>query len=149
MSLSTDETIKVLNQLISICYDGIKGFRDAYEHVRDTHLKSVLSELARERESIVFAFQTEVKDLGGTPKEEGSLMGVAHRLYMDLKSAVSSDDRKSILDEVARGEEYTLSRFQEALDKDLPLDVKSIIQLQYAQVQKSYDRVRALKQETQ
>lgn len=144
MSLSTDQTIKVLNELISVCLDGIKGFRDAYEHAKDAEVRSVLSELAKDRESIVFAFQTEVRDLGGTPKEEGSLLGVAHRLYMDLKSAVSGDDRKAILDEVQRGEEYTLSKFQEALNKDLPLDVKSIIQLHYNQVQKSYDRIQAL-----
>lgn len=146
MSLSTDETIKVLNELISICHDGIKGFRDAYEHAKDAQVRNALSELAKNRESIAFAFQAEVRDLGGTPKEEGSLMGVAHRLFMDLKSAVSGDDRKAILDEVQRGEEYTLSKFQEVLHKDLPLDVKSIIQLHYNQVQKSYDQIQAMRQ---
>lgn len=44
--------------------------------------------------------------LGGTPEDNGTVLGSAHRMFLNLKSVVTGQDDKAIIAEVEQGEDH-------------------------------------------
>lgn len=144
MALSTDDTISVLNDLIEMCKDGENGFRTASEEVKNPQLKSLFSEYSQQRAQFARELQTEVARIGGEQEKSGSAAGAMHRGWMNVKSAVTGDSDKAIISEAERGEDSARGRYEDALAKGLPPEVRSIVQRQYMRVKECHDRIRSL-----
>src|SRR5262245_56508546 len=140
-----NETISVLNELIETSKDGEKGFARAAEEVQDGALKGVFQEGAQRCRSAASQLQERVHALGGKPETSGSALGKMHRGWMDLKASMSRRDAKAILEECERGEDYAKAQYSQALRKELPPDVRSLVELQYQGVLANHDRVRTLR----
>jgi uncharacterized protein (TIGR02284 family) len=52
------------------------------------------------------------------------------------------NDEAAIVSECERGEDSAVDQYQEALAEDLPMDVRQIINRQYAAIKSAHDRVR-------
>jgi uncharacterized protein (TIGR02284 family) len=63
---------------------------------------------------------------------------------MDLRHALSGDDQKAVIHEAERGEHFSLGIYKDALEGMLPPTVRDVVESQYAEVQKTGDRLRAL-----
>ncbi|HKF95481.1 MAG TPA: PA2169 family four-helix-bundle protein, partial [Gammaproteobacteria bacterium] len=87
--------------------------------------------------------------LGGDPDTSGSASGAAHRAWVNVKSAVTGKDDKAILQEVERGEDVAVESYQKALKKDLPADIRALVERQYQGVQENHNRVRDLRDQYQ
>ena len=138
------DVISTLNTLIQTCRDGEQGFRRASENVRDAELKTIFSEIGRERGQCADELTKEVQRLGAAPATGGSVSGALHRGWMDVKAAVTDEDDKAIVAEAERGEDVAVATFRTALEASLPPDIEAIVRRQFAQVQRAHDRVRAL-----
>jgi len=139
-------TTSLLNELIETSKDGQKGFAKAAEETKDATLKAFFVEAAQRCASGARELQAKVDALGGTPETGGTVMGAAHRGWLDVKSAATGRDAKAILEEVERGEDYAKGKFNEALGKnDLPEDVRVLVSRQYEGVLQNHDRVRDLR----
>jgi len=57
---------------------------------------------------------------------------------------VTGSSDHAILEECERGEDAAIHNYREALSKELPGDLRSIIERQYVQIQKDYRQVREL-----
>ena len=143
----SDDTVEILNDLIETSKDGEKGFAKAATDAKDARLKSMFTEGAGRCRDGAAELQAEVKTLGGDAEKSGSLTAAAHRGWMDVKTAVTSRDDQAILDEVERGEDYAKSRYADALKKDLPSNIRNVLQRQYSGVLANHDRVRTLRNE--
>lgn len=141
----SNDTVNVLNDLIETSRDGEKGFTRAAEEIEDGQLKQILSQGAERCRSAAHQLQARVGALGGKPERSGSVLGAAHRGWMDVKAAVTRRDPKAILEECERGEDYAKARYAAALKKDLPGDVRSLVEEQYQGVRENHDRVKALR----
>ncbi len=144
MPMDKDDVIDTLNDLIETCKDGEAGFKECAEDVKRADLKSVFLEGARSCADGARELQTEVQRLGGKPERSGSLAGSAHRRWVDIKTALTGKDDKAALSECERGEDVAKASYKKALDKDLPADVRAIVQRQYQGVLQNHDRIRAL-----
>jgi uncharacterized protein (TIGR02284 family) len=60
-----------------------------------------------------------------------------HRVFVDLKAAITGNSRRAVVDEVARGESYAEAVFDKALRADLPMDVQQIVRRQHNSVRES------------
>jgi uncharacterized protein (TIGR02284 family) len=140
-----NETASVLNELIETSKDGEKGFARAAEETTDGQLKSVLSEGASRCRSAAKQLQASVASLGVKPETKGSALGTAHRGWLDLKSAATGRSPKAILEECERGEDYAKARYAEALEHELPPEVRALVEMQYQGVLANHDRVKALR----
>jgi len=145
MALSIDDTISVLNNLVETCKDGEEGFRSAAEGTDDSQLRALFNEYAMQRGGFAAELQRQVASLGGSPERSGSLAGAAHRGWMDIKSAVMGRDNKAIVNEAERGEDSAVEQYTDALARDLPSDVRSIVERQARMVREAHDRIRDLK----
>jgi uncharacterized protein (TIGR02284 family) len=149
MAISTDETISTLNSLIETCKDGERGFRDAAEGITNPEIRSMFEECARERATFARELQNCVSRLGGRTETEGSFAGTMHRGWINLKEALTGRDNKAIINEAERGEDVAKEEFQKALEKDLPTDIRAIVDRQCRRVIEVHDMVRDLKRRSQ
>ena len=142
--MAENDVVSTLNTLIQTCHDGEMGFRSAADDVRDTNVKSLFTEIARERHQFAEELKGEVRRLGGQPEESGSIVGAAHRGWMQAKGALTDQDDASIVSEAERGEDVAVATYRRALETSLPGDIHQTVQRQYSQVKDAHDRVRSL-----
>jgi uncharacterized protein (TIGR02284 family) len=145
MAITTKSISSVLNSLIETCKDGQHGFATAAEDVKDASLKSLFEELSMERRRFVDELQHLVRSVGEEVEQSGSVAGAVHRAWIDMKSAISSGSKHAILAECERGEDSAVAEYREALEHDLPAQIRTVVQQQYVSVQQAHDRVRDLR----
>jgi uncharacterized protein (TIGR02284 family) len=118
--------ISMLNRLIETCNDGSQGYEAAAQTVHDLKLKRILRRLALERRTFLEELRQEVVRLGGRPIDHGTLRGALHRGWMHATSA-GAPTASGVLKEVAFGERTSYKHYEDALRKDLPADLKSLV----------------------
>lgn len=145
MKMTNEKALSVLNDLVEICKDGQHGFRTAAEDAKDAELARVFTEFSSQRATFIGELQDRVRSLGGNPEKSGSVSGSLHRGWIDLKSAVASNEPHAVLSECERGEDAAVKAYREALDENLDPITRGIISRQYASVQAAHDRVKQLR----
>jgi uncharacterized protein (TIGR02284 family) len=144
-AISNDDIISTLNNLIQTCLDGKDGFVEAAEAVESSETKTFFAQQSQERARFAGELQALVRGLGGDPQEDGSVSGAIHRGWMDLKAAVAGNDEHSVLVECERGEDSAKKAYKDALEQNLPANVRDTVQTQSQAVIASHDRVKALR----
>jgi uncharacterized protein (TIGR02284 family) len=141
--MDNDDVISVLNDLIETCEDGIKGFRAASDAVESPRAKVVFNTRVEYIERAESDLRAAVRRLGGEPKERGSATGALHRGWLKIKADAGMDD-DAIIEECERGENAAVERYEDALEKELPPDVRLLVDQQYRGTLQNRDRVRQL-----
>ncbi|MEJ7812269.1 MAG: PA2169 family four-helix-bundle protein [Gemmatimonadaceae bacterium] len=144
MANDNDAVISVLNDLIETSKDGANGFRTAADAVKSAEAKTLFLSRVQLIERAAGELQAEVRRLGGDPERTGSVAATLHRGWIDLKSAVTGKSDAAILTECERGEEVAVKNYEDALKKDLPADVRALVDRQYRGTVQNLERVRAL-----
>ena len=142
--MDNDNVISTLNNLIETCKDGQNGFREAAEGVKNTELKTLFLAYSQQRAQFAGELQNEVLRMGSEPEKTGSVAAKLHRGWIDIKSAVTGEDEGAIIAECERGEDSAVKNYQEALNEDLPENIRAIIEQQFTQVKEAHDRIRTL-----
>jgi uncharacterized protein (TIGR02284 family) len=146
-TMDNDDVISELNDLIETCKDGEQGYRTCAEDIRDPQLKSLFSQRAQTCATAAAELQQLVRTHGGDPEKSGSLGGALHRRWVDVKSAITGRDDKAVLAECERGEDVAVRSYRNALDKNLPADVRSVVERQYQGVLKNHDEAKRLREQ--
>jgi uncharacterized protein (TIGR02284 family) len=137
--------VSVLNDLVETSKDGEKGFRKAAEDTKDVTLKQLFTGRAEDCARGANELQDVVQRLGGKPQTGGTVGGALHRGWVDIKSAVTHRSDHAILEECERGEDVAKKNYRDALDKELPADVRAVVERQYQGVIENHDRIRDLR----
>nr|WP_294168577.1 PA2169 family four-helix-bundle protein [uncultured Sphingomonas sp.] len=138
--------VGTLETLTTTLIDSINGYRDAAQNAEGSQFQQLFRQMADERSQVAEDLRAEVRRLGGNPPDDGSFLGATHQRFVDLKSAITGRDDKSIINEVERGEDYLKEKFETALGgSDLPPESRSVIERAYQSVRQGHDRVRDLK----
>jgi len=144
MAVNREELITCLNDLIETCRDGEKGFTAAAENLTNDSLKAYFRRCSSQRAQFASELQAEVRQLGGTAAENsGSVSGLFHRGWMNIKSAISGGD-ESILSECEWGEDSALRNYERVLKQNLPPNVLPVVKHQYTQIKEAHNRIRDL-----
>lgn len=131
-----------LERLLTICSDGVEGYRRATTIVRDPHLHALLQRNEVEREEIASVLTNALVEIGAKRDHRGSLMGALHRGWMGALRATHADD--AIVRECVRGDEVTLAAFTEALSHELPAQVRHRVHRQRGRVASALARLLAV-----
>jgi uncharacterized protein (TIGR02284 family) len=146
---STKDVVATLNELIETSKDGEKGFALAAKDAKDPSLTGILTDGEQSCRTAAQELQDLVRQLGGNPDEGGSVKGAVHRGWVSLKAAASTRDAKAVLEECERGEDYAKAKYAEALKRNLPDNVRQIVERQYQGVVANHDRIRDLRNQYQ
>ncbi|MFO7705476.1 MAG: PA2169 family four-helix-bundle protein [Halopseudomonas sp.] len=139
------DVIEVLNDLIETSKDGEAGFKVCAEDVKRPDLKTLFLDRAVECGKSASELQAIVSQLGGDPEDSTSVSGDMHRRWVDLKSLVTGKSDEAVLNECERGEDVAKKGYKEALEKDLPADVRAVVERQYQGVLRNHDQIKALR----
>ncbi|MFM9989196.1 ferritin-like domain-containing protein [Flavobacterium sp.] len=142
------KTIEAFNTLIVINNDRIEGYKTAEAEARETDLKMLFSDLmetsVQNRKELV----AEVIRLGGTPDEGTRVTGKFFRVWMDVKAALSGNDRKTILDSCEYGEDVILKVYKKILiedHQDTSSTEQDLLNKHYALLKSDHDKVKDLR----
>ena len=144
MANDLTEILSTLNDLIETCKDSQQGFHVAAEKLKDAEIHSLFLKFYLQRSEFAGELQAEVTRIGGEPATSGSALGAIHRGWIGLKTALAEDTDFAILDEAERGEDAAVKNYIEALRKDLPSDLESIVSRQFREIQQVHRIIKEL-----
>ena len=148
--MNNEQVLDKLQYLLGTLRDGEKGFADAAEHATNPQLRSLFSERSAQRASMAAEIEAKIGTLGDRPREGGSVGAALHRTWLNVRDAVTGRDDYQVVAECERGEDVAVDNFQDVLkEADLPADVRSLVEGQYAKVQQSHDQIRDMKRSLQ
>lgn len=138
-------TVEILNDLIGLNRDSKDGYNLAAKNVENDRLRSAFHELASHREEVVGKLSMMLANHGGDPQESGQVAGMFHRAWINIKSAVSSDDEE-IIEECIRGEETLQEKYEEVLTEAnrLPAEMVEFLRKHAAHVSSTIGMLKTL-----
>ena len=144
------KTISALNRLIEALKDGEKGYQQAAEETHDADLKTLFGEYSRQRHEFAKELQKAACGLGDSkPGTSGSVTSTIHRGWINLKAALTSQDRHGILAECERGEDSAVKSYREALaGSSLGTEQKAVVQKQSDAVLAAHNNVKKLRDDS-
>ncbi len=142
----TSHDISTLNSLIATTIDSAHGYAEAAKDSDNGRFAPLFNSRAAERRDIVLRLQEEVRTLGGHVEDDGTVLAGAHRLFLNLKAAVTGHDDKAIINEVEAGEDHIKAKFEDAIaDRDISPAVRDLIETSYVSVKAGHDEMRDIK----
>lgn len=131
-----------IHELIKIISERKEGFERASQYVDDDELSELFEGYVKQSED--FALELAPyndhfeKDLFG-----GQSFSEARKLWMDRKSALSSGDKKEILDSCISGEEAALDRYNEIMEEhSLPEELYKVVDQQREKIELAYENIK-------
>lgn len=148
--MSTDEQVR--KNLIETLEDGKKGFAEAAEKLAESNRMDLVSKF-RDYSEQRGEFASELRNMAGfdddSMTESGSAGAALHRGWMAIKDALTGSDAEGVLDVAEQGEDHAVSEYEKALDEtEISIDLRSVIERQFALVQAAHDDVRAMRDAT-
>jgi len=134
--------LELLHELIETCRDGETGYVHAAAIISDPELKGYFTEQSKERTRLLAELTEVAKQVGeNKPDISGSVAGALHRAWFEAKADLGLGDQ-AILNSVELGEDAAKKTYKEALDADLPDQVRALVERQAQSVLAAHDRVR-------
>ena len=142
--MSNEKNISALNNLIEINNDRVEGYETASKETESADLKSLFAALSGTSTSILSELRSEVSKLGGTPEEGTRVTGKFFRAWMDVKAALTGNNRHEILASCEFGEDKAQEAYEDALatDAELPTNVRQLITDQKASLLESHNLIK-------
>lgn len=145
MSAGNSHDVKVLNGLVEGLIDSADGYREAAAEAADLGHRAWFEARAAERRRLADDLKAAVRERGGSPEEEGSILAKAQRAFMDVKAALLRNDA-SVVGSIERGEAHLHGRFERAVADDaLSATTRETIRRAYAEVKAGHDQLSALR----
>lgn len=148
MQTITEKTTDALSDLIIINNDRYEGYQKATEQTSDIDLKALFEKFSLESKR----FNSELRGLLPTYEEapkrdETRISGKFYRAWMDIKNALTSNDRKSILSSCEYGEDVAKRAYEDALKdrESMSSDVVILVQKQYDQLLDAHNTIKSLR----
>lgn len=146
--MEIEKTIEVLNTLITINNDRIEGYETAAKETEEQDLKTLFAQFSSTSQKCKSELITEVSNLGGTAAEGTLITGKFFRVWMDVKAALTGQDRKAILNSCEYGEDAAKETYEKALENDLEnlnTEQQAMIKTQLALLVADHDKVKVMR----
>lgn len=146
--MQTQNSIDVLNNLITINNDRIEGYETASNETDEQDLKTLFAGFMETSHTCKQELLIEVTKLGGEVEEGTMLSGKFFRAWMEVKAALTGHDRKAILDSCEYGEDVAVDTYEKALlenQEDLTSEQRTMIKAQHTLIKADHDKVKAMR----
>jgi uncharacterized protein (TIGR02284 family) len=148
MRTTTEKCDKALRELIIINHDRYEGYHKAAEEAKDGDLKIIFSKFSTQSKTFANQLKDFMGDWDQVPEEDKTkISGKLYRVWMDMKAALSGNNRKSVLNSCEFGEDVAKKTYDDVLNdtEDIPADVLAVIRRQRAEIQEGHDMVKAMR----
>ncbi|WP_426058435.1 PA2169 family four-helix-bundle protein [Hymenobacter sp. B1770] len=139
-----------LHELLLFVNDRVAGYQRAADESKDAELQSYYKHLMQQSKDFSRKLNLYLGEQDGGSETSTTLKGKFYRAWMDSKAAITGYSETAILGSNVYGEEWALKAYEEALqNKSLNWALRSEIQRQYTQSQKTYERLQDLQRKQQ
>lgn len=142
---SRDELIGVLHHLVETAQDGESGFRLAADHARSPVLQQRFLTMATDCADSVYELQKLIKQLGTAAPRNGTACGSANQGWLWISDRRSVGGDPTLLEFCERGAQQALGRYREELERELPAEMRQVVQRQLDGLVRNYELVRGLR----
>lgn len=141
-----EEIVENLNELLEKNYDAEKGFKKALEDAENPSLRNFFKQQAVIRSRFKNEIEKELHNLNAKPNlDEGSAAGTIHRVWIDIKTALSGNDDESVLEECIRGEKASVKEYEEKLKEvTFPSHISSMLNAQLNEIKNTVATIKRL-----
>ncbi|MBA2613433.1 MAG: PA2169 family four-helix-bundle protein [Bacteroidetes bacterium] len=146
--METTKTASAIKDLIIINNDRYEGYKTAADEIKDADLKSLFTDFSNQSKGFSLELRKFVPSSEEQPKrDETKNSGKLFRIWMDVKAAISGNDRKAVLSSCEFGEDRAKATYDDVLDhtEDIPTEAMQVITQQRAAIQKGHDVVKSLR----
>lgn len=146
--MRNEKSIDVLNRLVTINNDRIEGYETASEATEEQDLKTLFARFISTSQKCRQELAREVTSMGGEPSEGTKTSGKFFRVWMDVKAALTGNDRKAILNSCDTGEDEAQDTYESVLEDDLEhlnADQQSMIFSQKSKLKADQEHIRSLR----
>ncbi|MES2565610.1 MAG: PA2169 family four-helix-bundle protein [Bacteroidota bacterium] len=145
---TTEKTNTAVRDLIIINNDRTEGYKTAASETKETDLQALFNRFSEQSRGFASELRQFITDSDDMPKhDETKNTGKLYRVWMDVKAAITANDRKAVLSSCEFGEDKAKQTYKDVLsDIDgLAPNVVAIITKQNAEILKAHDEVKALR----
>ncbi|HAR63125.1 MAG: ferritin [Candidatus Margulisiibacteriota bacterium] len=122
--------ISILNSLIQLDFDADEGYHQAMKQTKDKVIHGQLGTFCADHERHIANLTVLVRSYGGIPVEPvQDINGIFIEGYTRLRRSTGTE---GLLQAVESNEKITNREYKAAADMDLPLNVKSVIEINFA-----------------
>lgn len=137
-----------INELITVCAEGERGYKNASDRVEEKEFKTILYRLSQQRALFRSELENElIKDFGQEARDHDSLLSKFHRGWMDFKAGLKGNDSKAVFDECIRGENHAIEKYTDALKHNLPAYLEERVQNQLNMIKGTLTQLREFESE--
>ena len=145
MPHTNEDHIHLVNGLVETTIDSADGYAEAAKDANSTRYKDLFEKRAQERRSVASELQDEVRRLGGDPKDDGTILAAAHRVFVNLRDSLSKGD-EAVINEVESGEDFIKAKYEKAMgDTDVDAQTRAVIEKAWTSVKSGHDQMRDIK----
>jgi uncharacterized protein (TIGR02284 family) len=132
-----------LNELIQICDDACRGFRQAAGEVDNKAYREFFRAKALERGDFVHNLRNAALKLGVVPTREGTILGSFHRAWMNFRHHLNPHHDEIPLLECCRGEEHALKVYEDVMENHSLPQVEPTLEQQFVAMIETRDVLRS------
>lgn len=148
MKTTTEKCDKALRELMIINHDREEGYARAADDAKDNDLKIIFSRFSNQSKAFANQLKDFIGDWDKMPEDDKTkLSGKLYRVWMDMKTALAGNNRKSVLNSCEFGEDVAKKTYDDILadTEEIPSDVLAIIRQQRAALQEGHDMIKSMR----
>lgn len=145
MNTNNEKVVSALCELAEFVKDGQLGYKKAADETKDIQLKQFCIDRSQERASFLSELNTLITRYGGSPENDSTIKGKIYRQWMDVKATLTGNDEEAIINSCLYGEEWAQKAFHDALENDLPQDVRMVVERQHQASHTAYKKLQDMK----
>jgi uncharacterized protein (TIGR02284 family) len=149
METRNEELIDGLKHLLHIANDGKEGYKTAADDADSAELKALFTTYSIQRSEFEMELKSCIRQLGAdSDNDSGGPLGAIHRIWMDIKTAVTGNDNHAILDACITGEKAAVEAYDKVLlNSSLPQEMRETLTSQRSSISECLTNVQTLEQQ--
>ncbi|MBK9248312.1 MAG: PA2169 family four-helix-bundle protein [Ignavibacteria bacterium] len=145
--MNNQPTIDRLNTLIDINNNRVEGYKTARDETLQNDLKIIFTKFINTSQECKNELVHEVEKLGGTPMHGTDTTSKLFRIWMDIKYALTCNDRDTVLNSCEHSEHHTVDIYTGILMESgefLTDGHRELIETQLTRITIDYDSIKDL-----
>ena len=149
MENRNEDLIQGLKHLLHIANDGKEGYKTAADDADSAELKAIFTTYSIQRSEFEMELKSLLRQLGAdADNESGGPLGALHRVWMDIKTALTTNDNHAILDACITGEKAAIEAYDKVLtDTSVSPEMRETLSSQSSDIQESLSNIQNLHQQ--
>lgn len=121
------KVVQVLKELNEFVHDGLEGYERAAQESKDELRQDIYRKFSQQRLAFANELNMIIQNHGGSPERDTTAKGKLYRDWMDFKAALTGFNEEAILGSCIYGEEWAQKAYRDALDHELPAEVRGAV----------------------